>query len=57
MKIDVRRTRNAATKSEIKDLLKLMYKTRHTKSLRALLKRIILIIFSRNAKLYFQGLQ
>ena len=43
MKIDVRRTRNAATKSEIKDLLKLMYKTRHTKSLRALLKRIIMI--------------
>ena len=42
-KIDVRRTRNAATKSEIKDLLKLMYKTRHTKSLRALLKRIIMI--------------
>ena len=42
-KIDVRKNRNAATKSEIKNLLKLLHKTRHTKSLRALLKRIIMI--------------
>ena len=42
-KIDVRKNRNAATKSEVKDLLKLLHKARHTKSLRALLKRIIMI--------------
>ena len=45
-KIDVRKTRNAATKSELKNLpnlMKLLYKTRHTKSLRAFLKRIMMI--------------
>ena len=41
-KTDVRKNRNAATKTEVKDLLKVLHKTRHTKSLRALLKRIIM---------------